>query len=120
MACRSGARALPFASPGFRRDMRAGDGQRVRFDKRCRVFLGIAAEYRSAITQAEKLWRQAHRASVRRDPAKADAVRRAIAAVEERLDAARAALFAHTREVANDPMRTKVKGIGLTKPRTAG
>jgi hypothetical protein len=85
--------------------VRAGGGRAVRFDKKSGVFLGIAAEYRAAIDEAEKLWRKSRWASVRRDPVKADAIRRKLAALEARLDAARGLLFAHVRGVESDRMR---------------
>ncbi len=87
--------------------------ERVRFDQRSEAFLGIASDYREALRGAEKLWRRLQRADVLCDPVKEEKARRELALVEDRLDAARQALLEHTRAIATDPMRTRVKRLGL-------
>jgi hypothetical protein len=88
-------------------------GKRVRFDIRDRTFSGIASEYRDALRQAERLWRRLGQRNVERSPATKDRVLRGLAILEGRLNRARAALFEHTKRIAQDPMRTHVKGLDL-------
>ena len=92
---------------------RTNTGKRVRFDMRCQVFAGIASEYRDALRQAERVWRKLSHRGVQRSPAKKDAILRELVGLEGRLDRARAALFEHTRKIALDPMRTRVKRLDL-------
>jgi len=87
--------------------------ERQRFDVRGADFVGIAQEYRAALRKAERLWRRLHRRDVSRDPAREGRAIRELADVEGELDAARRALFDHTKKIATDPMRTRVKGLGL-------
>lgn len=82
-------------------------GHRVRFDARSEAFSGIAANYRAALDKAEKLWRRLAKPHVARDPKKTDKVRRELAELDTKLDAAREALLGHTRKHASDPRQTR-------------
>jgi hypothetical protein len=96
---------------------RTTSGRKVRFDTRCQGFAAITAEYREALKRAEKLWRRLQRDRVRRSPTKSARLWGELAGLEDRLDAARAALREHTRKIAVDPMRTRVKNLGLDRGR---
>jgi len=85
----------------------------VRFNPRTKAFAAASQEYRGALAKAERLWRKLQSASVCADPTKEEKVRRALAEIDERLDRARRALLEHTVSVARDPMRTRVKNLGL-------
>ncbi len=96
--------------------MRTRASDRVRFDPCSEAFAAVAREYRNTLRRAEKLWRRLQRADVQRNPRKEDRTRRELELVERRLDVARRALLDHTRKVASDPMRTRVRRLGLGGP----
>lgn len=92
---------------------RSRSGRRIRFNAKSSQFTSLASEYRAALRRAEMLWKALQRPGLHSTPAKADRLRRELALVEDRLDAARSALLNHTRVLAADPMRTHVKNLGL-------
>lgn len=97
--------------------MARGSRARIRFDLRDETFARVATEYRRAIKNAESLWCRVTTPGVRATKEQAERLSSEFARAEERLDAARKALLEHTKAVAKDPMRTRVKRLGLGVPR---
>src|SRR5262245_54644880 len=82
---------------------RSDRGRRVRFDPQCAAFSVIAATYRTALVQAEKLWRRVQKPRVAKSGPLAERLRCDLDVAEAALEAARAALLAHTRNMTVRP-----------------